>query len=99
MRLSAHDREAICRVAGELAGPGARLLLFGSRTNDELRGGDIDLLIELPEVTPQRFALADRIAARIQRAIGMRRIDVLVADPTTPESPVLSAARQAGVLL
>lgn len=99
MRLSAHDREAICRVANELAGPGARLLLFGSRTRDDLRGGDIDLLIELPQPTLDRYALADRIGARIQRAIGLRKIDVLVADPQTPETPVLRAARREGTAL
>jgi predicted nucleotidyltransferase len=99
MRLSAYDREAICRVTNELAGPDARLLLFGSRTRDDLRGGDIDLLIELPRPTQDRFALGDRIAARIQRSIGLRKIDVLVADPQTPESPVLRAARREGISL
>lgn len=99
MRLTPHDREAIVRAAGELAGRSARVLLFGSRVHDELRGGDIDLLIELPEPNAERLALADRIAVRIQRAIGLRKIDVLVADPHTPDSPVLRAARREGVPL
>lgn len=92
MRLSEHDRAAIVRVTAELAGPGARVLLFGSRTRDDLKGGDIDLLVELPEVTPQRLVLGDRIGARLQRAIGLRRIDVLVADPATPATPADQAA-------
>lgn len=50
MRLSAHDRLAIQRATAEIAGPCARVYLFGSRTRDELRGGDIDLLVELPAV-------------------------------------------------
>jgi predicted nucleotidyltransferase len=99
MRLSDHDRSAIVRVTAELAGPRARVLLFGSRTRDDLRGGDIDLLIELPDVTPQRLLLGDRIGARLQRTIGLRRIDVLVADPATPATPVLLAARRDGVEL
>lgn len=99
MRLSAYDRAAITRVTSELAGPRARVLLFGSRTRDDLRGGDIDLLVELPDITPQRLALGDRIGARLQRAIGLRRIDVLVADPATPLHPVLLAARRDGIEL
>ena len=99
MRLSEHDRQAILRVTAELAGAQAKVFLFGSRLHDELRGGDIDLLIELPQVVAQRMALGDRIGARLQRAIGLRRIDVLVADPSTPEHPVLQAARRDGITL
>ena len=99
MRLSEHDRQAILRVTAELAGTQAKVFLFGSRLHDELRGGDIDLLIELPQAVPQRMELADRIGARLQRAIGLRRIDVLVADPATLAHPVLQAARRDGITL
>ncbi|NWG74384.1 MAG: nucleotidyltransferase domain-containing protein [Rubrivivax sp.] len=99
MRLSERDRETVVRVTAEAAGPGARVLLFGSRTRDDLRGGDIDLLVELPTVSPNRLALGDRIGARLQRIMGLRRIDVLVADPATPDSPVLRAARRDGIEL
>jgi predicted nucleotidyltransferase len=99
MRLSRYDRDAICSATREIAGPLARPVLFGSRTRDSARGGDIDLLVELPEPSPEPFALADRLAARIQRRIGLRKIDVLVADPLTLETPVLKAARAEGVAL
>ena len=99
MRLSDHDRQAIRQITTELAGPQARVLLFGSRTRDDLRGGDIDLLVELPAITPERWALGDRLGARLQRAIGLRKIDILVADPTTPTSPVLVVARRDGIAL
>jgi len=99
MRLSDHDRQAIRKITTELAGPQARVLLFGSRTRDDLRGGDIDLLVELPAITPQRLTLGDRLGVRLQRAIGLRKIDILVADPATPSSPVLAAARRDGIAL
>ena len=35
-----------------------------------------------------------RTAATLRRLIGERKIDVLVADPLTPETPVLRAARE-----
>lgn len=97
MRLSPHERDVIRRATADLAGPDARALLFGSRTRPDLRGGDIDLLIELGQPCAERLALGHRIGARIERQLGLQRIDVLVADPSSPGSPVLSAARHDGI--
>ena len=97
MRLSEHQRQVIRRTTAEVAGPSARVLLFGSRTRPELRGGDIDLLIELAQPSPDRWALGTKLGARIERQLGLQKIDILVADPVTPDSPVLAAARHAGV--
>ena len=96
MRLSTHDRLAIQRATAEVAGPDARVYLFGSRTRDELRGGDIDLLVELaaPRSVHEQLMVSVRTAATLQRLIGERKIDVLVADPLTPETPLLRAARE-----
>jgi len=96
MRLSDHDRLAIRRTAAEVAGPDARVYLFGSRTRDDLRGGDIDLLVELAEARPvdERLRVSVRTAARLQRLIGERKIDVLVADPAMAETALLRAARE-----
>ena len=101
MRLSAHDRLAIRRVTAEVAGPDARVYLFGSRTRDDLRGGDIDLLVELaaPQSVHERLKVSVRTAATLQRLIGERKIDVLVADPLTPETPLLLAAREQAMAL
>ena len=71
--------------------------LFGSRTRPEPRGGDIDLLIELAQPSPDRWALGTKLGARIERQLGLQKIDILVADPATPGSPVLAAARHAGL--
>jgi predicted nucleotidyltransferase len=99
MRLSSHDRLAIQRATAEVAGTDARVYLFGSRTRDDLRGGDIDLLVELPapRSTDERLQVSVRTAARLQRLIGERKIDVLVADPLTPETPLLRAAREQAI--
>jgi predicted nucleotidyltransferase len=97
MRISLHDRDCIRQATLEVAGPHARAMLFGSRTDDQKRGGDIDLLIELAEPAQDSLALSVRLAARIQRQIGLRKIDVLVADPATVESPLLRQARQDAV--
>ena len=79
MRLSEHDRLAIQSAAAEVAGSNAKAYLFGSRTRDDLRGGDIDVLVELasPRSTHERLLVSVRTAARLQRLIGERKIDVL----------------------
>jgi predicted nucleotidyltransferase len=97
MRISPQERASIRQATEEVAGFGARALLYGSRVHDELRGGDIDLLVELPSPAQDALGLSLRIAARIQRKIGLRKIDVLIADPATPESPWLRQARQDAV--
>ena len=99
MRLLPHQIAAIRAITAEVGGNEARVLLFGSRTRDDLRGGDIDLLIELPQPAGDLLALSLRVHSRLQRVLGQRRIDVLVADPTTPQTPVLRAARRDGQLL
>ena len=60
---------------------GARVLLFGSHTDDARRGGDIDLLLEPPTPVDAPLAadLSTRLAARLYRLIGERRIDIVVA--------------------
>ena len=93
MRIGPHERASIRLATEEVAGAGARALLFGSRVHDNLKGGDIDLLVELPAPTQDALALSVRIAARIQREIGLRKIDVLIADPATPDSALLRQAR------
>jgi len=53
--------------------------------------------VELPAPAEDALGLSVRIAARIQRQIGLRKIDVLIADPASPDSPLLRQARQDAV--
>jgi len=99
MRLSPDQVHAIVAAAQELVGGDARVRLFGSRVNDQLRGGDIDLLVECARPVARPVWLAAQIAARLQRSLGERKIDVLVVDPTTEIEAVHRVARAEGVLL
>lgn len=99
MRLSPDQVDAIVATAQELAGADAQVRLFGSRVNDQLRGGDIDLLVECARPVARPVWLAAQIAARLQRSLGERKIDVLVVDPATELEPVHRVARAEGVLL
>ena len=46
MRLTPAQHSAIRTTATEIFGEDAIIWLFGSRVDDDKRGGDIDLLIE-----------------------------------------------------
>ena len=48
MRLAPADLTAITAAAQALLPAGSRMMLFGSRTDDSRRGGDIDLLVAPP---------------------------------------------------
>lgn len=56
--------------------PAARIFLFGSRVDDQQRGGDIDLL-----VLSQKLDASDRRKMKVDlyRRIGHRKIDLLLA--------------------
>ncbi|TSE37789.1 hypothetical protein Tfont_00441 [Tepidimonas fonticaldi] len=99
MRLSETERTFIRDTVRELFGPHARVRLFGSRTDDAARGGDIDLLIECPEPLPDRAARTHRLVARLQMRLGNQRIDALVIDPTTPATPIVRVAQHTGIAI
>jgi predicted nucleotidyltransferase len=99
MRLSADQVRSIIDATHALAGSGAQVRLFGSRLNDDLQGGDIDLLVECPHPVARPVWLAAQITARLQRALGDRKIDVLVMDPATAVEPVHRIALAEGVVL
>ena len=99
MRITPQEALAIRRITTEVAGAGARVSLFGSRTRDDLRGGDIDLLIELPEPSADKLSMSLRAGAKLQWVIGERKIDVLVTDPLTVETSLIRTARREGIAL
>ena len=99
MRITDAEAAAIRRVTDEVAGQQAEVKLFGSRTDDQLKGGDLDLWIALPTLTPDKLSVAIKTSARLQSLIGERKIDVLVTDPQSEDTPLIRAARRDGILL
>lgn len=96
LRLDSEQRRAIREAVTELAGPRARVRVFGSRLDDTARGGDVDLLVELNEPALEPARLSAQIAARVSRAMHGRRVDVLIAAPNLQSHPVHEVARRTG---
>ncbi len=75
MRLRASEVEAIKESFEAVFGDGT-VYLFGSRTDDSRRGGDIDLFIETSDKS-DLFSKKIRFLAKLKRAIGDQKIDVV----------------------
>jgi predicted nucleotidyltransferase len=99
MRLTPAQRKTIRDTVRSLAGADARVRLFGSRTDDRARGGDIDLLVEVDRPVHGAALLGARIGARLQQALGDRRIDVVLSATNTPPQPIVRMAREEGIEL
>ncbi|QWF71953.1 nucleotidyltransferase domain-containing protein [Methylomonas paludis] len=101
MRITARQQQIICDSTLKYFGADARVWLFGSRVDDQARGGDIDLYIEA-----QRQDAAELISAKLQflrelhKKIGEQKIDVVLHRRNDAEElPIYRIARESGVLL
>lgn len=99
MRLTAAQATTIRRIVREEAGDDVAVRLFGSRLDDNARGGDIDLLVETPHAMPSRVEALCRLEGALVMGLGERKIDVVLKDARTAEAPIFAAAKATGVLL
>ncbi|MDR0940086.1 MAG: nucleotidyltransferase domain-containing protein [Mediterranea sp.] len=96
MRLRPTEIQIILQVAREIYGEGVRVYLFGSRTDDTKRGGDIDLLVRTTGEEKRGVLARIRMGARVKRHLGDQKIDIIGDDE---ESPVAHEALRTGILL
>lgn len=99
MRLSTHERTVILEAARRHFGKAAEVWLFGSRVLDDTRGGDIDLLVELPAPVASPLSLSLAFEADIQSELDDPKVDVLVRTFGEEASPICRLARETGVRL
>lgn len=99
MRLTPFQRQAIKDEVARIMGDGVDVLLFGSRTDDSRRGGDIDLYLETPERREQQWRQVLRLNAALQARLGEQRLDIILHQPGEPLRPIHIEARTHGVRL
>ena len=99
MRLSDALIRSIRLLALQEAGERARVRVFGSRLDDAARGGDLDLMLEVPEPVENPALLSARLAARVSRAMNGRKGDVLVCAPNLKRLPIHEIAFNEGKLI
>ena len=99
MRITAAQRKSIRTITTEIAGSDAVVILFGSRVDNSKRGGDLDLLIELPHAIDNPAWLAARLSARISRMMSGRSVDVVLTAPNLMTLPIHEQAKSTGIRL
>lgn len=92
MRISSEER-SIIRDAILALDEEARIYLFGSRVNDQMKGGDIDLL-----VISDRLGFKDLLKLRqsILDQIGWQQLDLLIRKKGEMNQPFVIEAIETG---
>jgi predicted nucleotidyltransferase len=95
MRLADKEIGSI-RAAVSAIDPDGTIYLFGSRVDDDRRGGDIDLFVESSFRIDlmQRLLLEYRIASACDT-----QVDLLIKSPDDEDTPIYRIARKNGVKL
>ncbi len=79
VRLTERQTAAITEAFRAHFGPGARLVLFGSRVDDAKRGGDIDLCVETDQLPWEDLVRARHaFLVALGKMLGERKIDVVL---------------------
>ena len=99
MRLTDEQRHAIVEETTRTFGPEACVRLFGSRVDDNIRGGDIDLHVETDGSPAELLDRELKFYARLIRRLGDRRIDIVVHRRGEVARPIDERAWQTGVVL
>jgi predicted nucleotidyltransferase len=101
MRLSEFERQTLIQAAQDSFGQQVQLRLYGSRVDDARRGGDIDLLVEVPMSDPAQIARAHSLfLTRVYGQLGEQKIDLLIDFPgRQTHAPIFEVARREGVAL
>ena len=98
MRLSDEQAKAIKAAAHEAFGPSAVVRLFGSRTRDDARGGDIDLHVEAePAMADLRHEV--RFRALLWHMLDEEHVDVAVLPQGAAPRWIDRAAMREGLIL
>ncbi len=100
MRLTDQQRNIIKENVNRIFGSQAKVLLFGSRVDDNKRGGDIDLLIELEQADDELLKKNLTLNAALQIAMGgLQKIDIITHVKNTTSTALYKAASSTGIKL
>jgi predicted nucleotidyltransferase len=100
MRLSEYEKEVIVSCTKEKFGKNSRIILFGSRTDDNRKGGDIDLLIQPGIKASQEEMLRKKILLliEIERKLGEQNIDIILQQ-SNDQRKIVKTALTTGIVI
>ncbi len=96
MRLNEQEVDAIKESARKVFGDTVKVYLFGSRIDDDKKGGDIDLYVRADD---KRATYEHKIKflVELQKRIGEQKIDVVIS--RDQHRPVEQSAIKHGIAL
>lgn len=100
MRLTTAQQATLKSTVIRFFGNGASVTVFGSRTDDARRGGDIDIMVQPSTAVSAAdlFTLKIKALAALQKELGERKIDLIVRYPGDCRT-IVTQALQTGVKL
>ncbi len=96
MRLTQPQQTAVYQTIASIIGPDTRVWLFGSRCDDNVRGGDLDLLVEnvvLPTILQRA-----RVKLALESTLGMP-VDIIGIKRGMPPNAFQRIALATGIPL
>ncbi len=93
MRITSQEHKII-KEAVKFIDPEAKVYLYGSRTDDSKKGGDIDLFILSKTINKE---LLSKLRWELYEKIGLQKIDIIVSEK--PDKPFHRIALTTGVEL
>ena len=99
MRIDHQTAKEIPKLAEDIFGQPVEVRLFGSRLDDQARGGDLDIYIESTSVVDRPAYLSSVLEARISRLLNGRSVDVFLKAPNLIETDIHRIAKEQGELL
>jgi predicted nucleotidyltransferase len=97
MRLEPGQADSIKQIAEAIFGRDAKVYLFGSRTDDTKRGGDIDLYIET-SVKEGIYHKKIEMLKELYKNLGEQKIDI-VLNNFSSALYIYEVAKDEGILL
>ena len=98
MRLSREQIESIRSTVSEMMPPNShyQLGLFGSRLNDEARGGDVDIYLAVTGVErEEQQRIKRRLRPRLEEMLDLP-VDLVIQDSADPLTLVAKIAKEQG---
>jgi predicted nucleotidyltransferase len=99
MRLTELQQTIIKQETRLIFGDNARVYLFGSRLDDNAKGGDIDLFIESAIAIDGAVLKTLQLNSQLQQAFGLQKIDIVFYAPNYTWQAIHAIAKQQGILL
>ncbi|MBU0560986.1 MAG: nucleotidyltransferase domain-containing protein [Bacteroidetes bacterium] len=97
MRIKKEDIIFIKKITKEYFGNNAKVYLFGSRVDDQKKGGDIDLYIET-DMKSDVFKQKLKMLGMLHRVLGEQKIDIVINNFINDKF-IYQVAKNEGILL